>query len=40
MGMQLLGPFGTDWRVLEFAMAYETVLPFLEYRPDLVEATS
>jgi amidase len=36
MGMQLLGPFGADRRVLEFAMAYEEVLPFLERRPDLV----
>jgi amidase len=40
MGMQVLGPFGTDGRVLEFAMAYETVVPFLQHRPDLVEATA
>jgi amidase len=38
MGMQLLGPFGTDRRVLEFAMAYEEVLPFLERRPELLVA--
>ena len=36
MGMQMLGPFGEDRRVLEFAMAYEHVVPFLEQRPDLV----
>ena len=36
MGMQILGPFGADRQVLEFAMAYEKVVPFLDQRPDLV----
>ena len=38
MGMQILGPFGADRQVLEFAMAYEKVVPFLDRRPDLVAA--
>ena len=38
MGMQLMGPFGEDQRVLELAMAYERVTSHLDRRPDLVEA--
>ncbi len=37
MGMQIMGPFGADKSVLEFAMAYETVNRFLEQRPTLIE---
>ena len=36
MGMQLLGPFGEDQRVLELAMAYERVTDHLDRRPVLV----
>ena len=39
MGMQVMGPFGEDRQVLEFAMAYETVVPFLDRRPDLVDSS-
>ena len=38
MGMQVIGPFGDDRRVLEFAMAYEQILPWLERRPALQSA--
>jgi amidase len=38
MGMQLMGSFGEDRRVLELAMAYERVTNHLDRRPDLVEA--
>ena len=38
MGMQVMGPFGEDRRVLEFAMACEEVTDYLERRPPLVEA--
>ena len=37
MGMQVLGPFGADQQVLEFAQAYEKVTGHLERRPVLVE---
>jgi amidase len=37
MGMQLMGPFGEDQRVLELAMAYERVTDHLDRRPRLVE---
>jgi amidase len=37
MGMQVMGRFGEDQRVLEFAMAFERELPFLERRPTLVQ---
>jgi len=37
MGMQIMGPFGADRRVLEFAMAYETVTDHLKQRPVLVD---
>jgi amidase len=35
MGMQVMGRFGDDQRVLEFAMAYERVTPHLARRPVL-----
>ena len=37
MGMQVMGPFGEDRLVLEFAMAYEKVTEHLARRPVLVE---
>jgi amidase len=36
MGMQVMGPFGEDRRVLEFSMAYEAVSDHLDRRPGLV----
>jgi amidase len=39
MGMQVLGPFGADQRVLEFAMAYESVTEHLAVRPTMIEAS-
>jgi amidase len=38
MGMQVMGPFGEDQRVLEFAMAYESVTEHLDVRPRMVES--
>jgi amidase len=38
MGMQVMGPWGADRRVLEFAMACEAVTDHLRRRPALVEA--
>ena len=38
MGMQLMGPFGEDRRVLELAMAYERVTDHLDRTPELVES--
>jgi amidase len=38
MGMQVMGPFGEDRQVLEFAMAYEAVTDYLQRRPKLVAA--
>jgi amidase len=35
MGMQIMGRFGEDQRVLEFAMAYEEVTNHLARRPDM-----
>jgi len=35
MGMQLLGPFGADRRVLQLALAYENASSFLKQRPVL-----
>ena len=35
MGMQVIGPFGEDQKVLEFAMAYERVTDHLDQRPEL-----
>ena len=37
MGMQVMGRFGQDQRVLEFALAYEQVTDYLQQRPTLVE---
>ena len=37
MGMQFMGPFGEDRRVLEFAMAYEAVTEHLQVRPKMME---
>jgi amidase len=37
MGMQLMGPFAEDRRVLELAMAYEHVTDHFDRRPELVE---
>jgi len=36
MGMQVMGRFGEDKKVLEFALAYEQVTDFLQQRPSLV----
>ena len=38
MGMQIIGNFGEDKKVLEFGLAYEQVTPYLQMRPDLVAA--
>lgn len=37
MGMQIMGRFGEDQKVMEFAMAYETVTTHLNVRPTMVE---
>ena len=37
MGMQVMGKFGDDKRVLEFALAYEKITDHLDKRPDLIE---
>ena len=37
MGIQFIGPMGADQKVLEFAMAYETVTQHLHQRPKLLE---
>lgn len=37
MGMQVMGPFGDDKGVLEFAMAYEAITDHLDRRPVLRE---
>ena len=39
MGMQVMGPYGADKKVLEFALAYEGITDFLDARPDLVAAS-
>ena len=36
MGMQVMGKFGDDKRVLEFSLAYEQVTEHLSTRPDLI----
>ena len=36
MGMQIMGRFGEDQKVLEFALAYENVTAHLEQRPVMV----
>jgi amidase len=38
MGMQFLGRFGRDRKVLEFALAYERTTGYLGQRPQLVES--
>ena len=35
MGMQIMGKFGDDKRVLEFALAYEGITDYLSVRPEL-----
>lgn len=40
MGLQIMGPYGSDMRVLEFAKSYESMTDFLEQRPTLVESTA
>ncbi len=37
MGIQVMGPFGDDQRVLEFSLAYEKVTGHLDRRPVLVD---
>lgn len=36
MGMQIMGRFGEDKKVMEFALAYEKITGFLQQRPNLV----
>ena len=38
MGMQIMGRFGEDRRVLEFALAYEMVTTHFQVAPPMVEA--
>ncbi len=38
MGMQVMGKYGDDRRVLEFALAYETITDHLQQRPQLQAA--
>ena len=38
MGMQVMGKFGDDKRILEFALAYEQITDHLSVRPNLVAA--
>lgn len=38
MGMQIMGNFGEDRKVLEFGLAYERITDFLQQRPELVAA--
>jgi len=38
MGMQIMGKFGEDQKVLEFALAYEQITDHLAQRPNLVRA--
>ena len=35
MGMQIMGRYGDDQRVLEFGLAYELITDFLSQRPRL-----
>ena len=39
MGMQVIGNYGEDKKVLEFALAYEQMTEYLDQRPDLVAAS-
>jgi len=38
MGMQIIGNYGEDQKVLEFALAYEQITDHLEQRPNLIAA--
>lgn len=38
MGMQVMGKFGDDRRVLEFGLAYEAITDYLQHHPPLVAA--
>ncbi|MEE3011610.1 MAG: amidase family protein, partial [Pseudomonadota bacterium] len=38
MGMQVMGPYGADKKVLELALAYEGLTDLLDRRPELVPA--
>ncbi|NKB33701.1 MAG: amidase [Pseudomonadales bacterium] len=38
MGIQIMGNFGEDKKVLEFGLAYDQVTDFLQQRPNMVEA--
>ena len=40
MGMQIIGRFGEDQKVLEFAMSYERITEHLQRRPALVSANA
>ena len=37
MGVQIMGNFGQDKKVLEFGLAYDQITDFLERRPEMVE---
>ena len=37
MGMQIIGPYGEDKRVLEFALAYEAISDHLDKKTALIE---
>lgn len=38
MGMQIMGKFGDDKKVLEFGLAYEQITEFLQQRPVLIDS--
>lgn len=38
MGMQIMGKFGEDRKVLAFALAYERITDFLEVKPDFMQS--
>lgn len=38
MGIQIMGNFGEDRKVLEFGLAYDQITDFLNMRPDMVES--
>jgi len=40
MGMQVMGKFGNDRAVLEFALAYEGITDYLQQRPRLQASTN
>jgi amidase len=37
MGMQIMGRYGADQQVLEFALAYEQITDYVQRRPELIE---